>query len=216
LCLIGEYFNNVLKISLENYIVISGPCHAEEIALERLSYLTVASQNINLAKLLERILKNNYVKVKCSNDIIGTEYSAVLKNIYAIASGIANGLNYGDNFQSVLISNSIREMQRFICNISKIKRDINQTVYLGDLLVTSYSKFSRNRTFGNMIGKGYSVKTALIETNMIVEGYYAAFSAKKINSTYRTKIPIIESVYNILYKDRNPKKVFEKLSKKLN
>lgn len=216
LSVIGSYFHEKYKIPREDIGVITGPCHAEEIAMERLSYLTVASQNKQLTKTLARLLSNHYVRVKQSNDVIGTEYAAMLKNIYAIAAGIAHALNYGDNFQSVLMSNAIREMKLFIKDVHRLKRDINNSAYLGDLLVTGYSVFSRNRTFGNMIGKGYTVKAAQFEMNMIAEGYYASKSAKLINSEFRTNTPIIDAVYDILYEGKKPKKVFIKLSKKLN
>ena len=161
------------------------------------------------------MLKTKYIRTKTSNDIIGTEYAAMLKNIYAIAAGIAHALNYGDNFQSVLMSNSIREMKRFIKDVYKMKRNINNSAYLGDLLVTGYSIFSRNRTFGSMIGKGYTVKAAQLEMKMISEGYYAAKSAKLINLKYVTRVPIIDAVFSILYEGKSPEKVFKRLVKKL-
>ena len=205
------------KISepVEKIGVISGPSHAEEIAMERLSYLTVACIEKKLAKAIASMLKTQYIRTTISNDIIGTEYASMLKNIYAIASGISHALGYGDNFQSVLMSNAIREMKRFIKDVYKMKRNINNSAYLGDLLVTGYSVFSRNRTFGSMIGKGYTVKAAQIEMKMIAEGYYATQSAKMINQKYSTRIPIIDAVFSILYLQKKPKKVFKKLVKKL-
>ena len=175
--IVGEHFNEYQKIPFQNIGVITGPCHAEEVAMERLSYLTIACQDTEKASLLSNYLVSHYIKTKVSDDIIGTEYAAMLKNIFAIAAGIAHGLGYGDNFQSVLMSNSIREMKRFIQKVHKMKRNINNSAYLGDLLVTGYSTFSRNRMFGNMIGKGYTVKSAMMEMSMIAEGYYAAKSA---------------------------------------
>src|SRR5690606_24352859 len=151
--IVGEHFHVNYKVPFENIGVITGPCHAEEVALERLSYLTIACADTEKAKLVAKHLSSDYIKTKISDDIIGTEYAAMLKNKYAIAAGIAHGLGYGDNFQSVLMSNSIREMKRFIKRVHKMKRNINDSAYLGDLLVTGYSVFSRNRMFGNMIGK---------------------------------------------------------------
>ena len=151
------------------------------------------------------------MKTKISDDIIGTEYAAMLKNIYAIAAGIAHGLGYGDNFQSVLMSNAIREMKKFIKKVHKMKRNINDSAYLGDLLVTGYSTFSRNRMFGNMIGKGYTVKSAMLEMTMVAEGYYATKSAFEIKERNGAKTPIITTIYNILYGFKDPKKQFEKL-----
>ena len=178
--IVGEHFNEKYNIPLENIGVITGPCHAEEVAMERLSYLTIACQDQEKAKIVSKSIKSSYIKTKISDDIIGTEYAAMLKNIYAVAAGIAHGLGYGDNFQSVLMSNAIREMKRFIKKVHKMKRNINNSAYLGDLLVTGYSTFSRNRMFGNMIGKGYTVKSAQFEMSMIAEGYYATKSAFKI------------------------------------
>ena len=214
--IIGEHFLKYYKSPIENIGVITGPCHAEEVAMERLSYLTIACKKEENASFLSSKLRSRYIKTKISDDIIGSEYAAMLKNIFAIAAGISHGLGYGDNFQAVLMSNSIREMKRFIKKVHKMKRNINNSAYLGDLLVTGYSTFSRNRMFGNMIGKGYTVKSAILEMSMVAEGYYATKSAFKIKEKNGAVTPIIDSVYSILYKEKNPKKIFEKLTKKLN
>ena len=213
--IVGEHFNTTYNIPFENIGVITGPCHAEEVALERLSYLTIACGDAEKAKIIAKNLSSNYIKTKISDDIIGTEYAAMLKNIYAIAAGIAHGLGYGDNFQSVLMSNGIREMKKFIKKVHKMKRNINDSAYLGDLLVTGYSIFSRNRMFGNMIGKGYTVKSAQMEMSMVAEGYYAAKSAYNLNLSYGAQTPIIDAIYSILYEGKEAKKVFKKLTEKL-
>ena len=213
--IVGEHFNQKLNIPLNNIGVISGPCHAEEVAMERLSYLTIACRDTEKAEIISNCLSSHYIKTKTSDDIIGTEYAAMLKNIFAIAAGIAHGLGYGDNFQSVLMSNSIREMKRFIKKRHKMKRNINNSAYLGDLLVTGYSIFSRNRMFGNMIGKGYTVKSAMMEMSMIAEGYYASKSAYLLNQKDPAKTPIIDAVYAMLYQNKNPKTVFKKLTEQL-
>jgi glycerol-3-phosphate dehydrogenase (NAD(P)+) len=213
--IVGEHFHKTYNIPYENIGVITGPCHAEEVALERLSYLTIACADEEKAKLVAKYLSSDYIMCKTSDDIVGTEYAAMLKNIYAIAAGIAHGLGYGDNFQSVLMSNAIREMKKFIKKVHKMKRNINDSAYLGDLLVTGYSIFSRNRMFGNMIGKGYTVKSAQMEMSMVAEGYYATESAYKIVQETGAKTPIINAVYGILYQGKEPKKVFKKLAEKL-
>ncbi|MDE1205472.1 NAD(P)H-dependent glycerol-3-phosphate dehydrogenase [Tenacibaculum larymnensis] len=213
--IVGEHFHSLYNIPYENIGVISGPCHAEEVAMERLSYLTLACQDEKKAKKLSKAIAGRYIKTKISDDIIGTEYAAMLKNIYAIAAGIAHGLGYGDNFQAVLMSNGIREMKRFIKKIHKMKRNINNSAYLGDLLVTGYSTFSRNRMFGNMIGKGYTVKSAMLEMSMVAEGYYATKSAYKINQKNKAKTPIIDAVYNVLYDKKEAKDEFLKLTNRL-
>ena len=213
--IVGEHFHKMYDVPYENIGVITGPCHAEEVALERLSYLTIACGDVAKAKIMAKNLSGDYIKAKTSDDIIGTEYAAMLKNIYAIAAGIAHGLGYGDNFQAVLMSNGIREMKRFIKEVHKMKRNINNSAYLGDLLVTGYSIFSRNRMFGNMIGKGYTVKSAQMEMSMVAEGYYATNSAYKLNQKYGAKTPIIDAVYQILYEGKEAKKVFAKLTDKL-
>ncbi len=184
--------------------IICGPCHAEEVAMERLSYLTVACQREKSAEYMANVLSCRYIKTTVSDDLFGTEFSAVLKNIYALASGICAGLGYGDNFQSVLISNAIQEIENFIDEVSPIHRDVKSSAYLGDLLVTAYSKFSRNRTFGFMIGKGYSVKTAQLEMDMIAEGYYATKCLIEINKKFQVELPIVQAVYNILYEKISP------------
>ncbi len=213
--IVGEHFNQEYNIPFENIGVITGPCHAEEVALERLSYLTIACRDADKAETMAKNLASEYISCKISDDIIGTEYAAMLKNIYSIAAGIAHGLGYGDNFQSVLMSNAIREMKRFIKKVHKMKRNINNSAYLGDLLVTGYSVFSRNRMFGNMIGKGYTVKSAQMEMSMVAEGYYATKSAFLLNEVNGAKTPIINAVYAVLYENKNPKKVFKKLTEKL-
>ena len=213
--IVGEHFHEIFNIPYDNIGVITGPCHAEEVALERLSYLTIACSDKEKAKYVAKNLASYYIKTKTSDDIVGTEYAAVLKNIYSIAAGIAHGLGYGDNFQAVLISNAIREMKKFIRKVHKMKRNINDSAYLGDLLVTGYSVFSRNRMFGNMIGKGYTVKSAQMEMSMVAEGYYACKSAYNLNIEYKAKTPIIDAVYQILYEGKNAKAVFSKLTEKL-
>ncbi|GAB2761662.1 NAD(P)H-dependent glycerol-3-phosphate dehydrogenase [Salinimicrobium soli] len=213
--IVGEHFHTTYHIPYDNIGVITGPCHAEEVALERLSFLTIACADEEKAKMVAKNLSSDYINCKTSDDIVGTEYAAMLKNIYAIAAGIAHGLGYGDNFQSVLMSNAIREMKKFIKKVHKMKRNINDSAYLGDLLVTGYSVFSRNRMFGNMIGKGYTVKSAQMEMSMVAEGYYATESAYKIVQETKAKTPIINAVYAILYQGKEPKKVFKKLVEKL-
>ncbi|KQO29842.1 glycerol-3-phosphate dehydrogenase [Flavobacterium sp. Leaf82] len=213
--IVGEHFHIQYDIPYYNIGVITGPCHAEEVALERLSYLTIACGDPDKASIVAKTLSGNYIKAKISDDIIGTEYAAMLKNIYAIAAGIAHGLGYGDNFQSVMMSNGIREMKKFIRKVHKMKRNINDSAYLGDLLVTGYSVFSRNRMFGNMIGKGYTVKSAMMEMSMVAEGYYATKSAYKLNQAYGAKTPIIDAVYAILYEGKDAKSVFKKLTDSL-
>ena len=214
--IVGEHLHETYKIPFENIGVITGPCHAEEVAMERLSYLTIACQDEEKAKNLSALLTSDYIFCKNSDDIIGAEYAAMLKNIYAIAAGIAHGLGYGDNYQAVLMSNAIREMKRYIKKIHKMKRNINHSAYLGDLLVTGYSTFSRNRMFGNMIGKGYTVKSAMMEMKMVAEGYYALKSAYEINQKNEVKTPIIDAVYQIVYEGKSPKKYFKILSEQLN
>jgi glycerol-3-phosphate dehydrogenase (NAD(P)+) len=209
--IVGEHFHNSFGVAMENIGVLTGPCHAEEVAMERLSYLTIACIDEEKAKKLAFFIESRYMKTKISDDIIGTEYAAMLKNIYAIAAGIAHGLGYGDNFQSVLMSNAIREMKKFIKKVHKMKRNINDSAYLGDLLVTGYSTFSRNRMFGNMIGKGYTVKSAMLEMSMVAEGYYATKSAFQIKENNGAKTPIINAIYAILYEGKDAKKQFEKL-----
>ena len=197
--IIGEFFNQRYGIDFCQIGVITGPCHAEEVALEKLSYLTIASQNTKMATVLANQLNCRFIRTIVSDDIYGTEYSAVLKNVYAIASGICHGLGYGDNFQAVLVSNAIQEIKRFVDAVHPIDRDIKCSAYLGDLLVTAYSQFSRNRTFGNMIGKGYSVNAAQMEMNMIAEGYYAAKCIHVLNKTLKVHLPIASTVYRVLY-----------------
>ena len=213
--IVGEYIQNQYKVPLHQIGVITGPCHAEEVALERLSYLTVACQDNLVAEFMSNQLRCNFIKVITSDDIYGTEYSAVLKNVVAVAAGIAHGLGYGDNFLSVLISNAIREIQRFLDVVHPINRDIKDSAYLGDLLVTAYSKFSRNRTFGTYIGKGYSVRAAQLDMNMIAEGYYAVKSIHEINKQHGVLMPITDAVYHIVYEKTSPRLRFKQLSDQL-
>lgn len=202
--IVGSWIHKNLGVPINHIGIISGPCHAEEVAFERLSYLTIACQDIRLAKEYADLISCHFIKTTITDDIYGTEYSAVLKNIMAIASGIFHGLGYGDNFQAVLISNAIQEMKRFVDTVHPIARDIKSSAYLGDLLVTCYSQFSRNRTFGTMLGKGYSVKSAQMEMLMVAEGYYAVKCIKEINDKYQVNMPITDAVYNIIYEKVSP------------
>ncbi|SEP30933.1 NAD(P)H-dependent glycerol-3-phosphate dehydrogenase [Mucilaginibacter sp. OK283] len=213
--IIGEFLHQKYGIPFEDFIVISGPCHAEEVALEKLSYLTIASGDAALATEFAGMINTRYIKTNVSDDIYGTEWGAVLKNVYAIAGGICHGVGYGDNFQSVLISNAIRELERFVDAVHPINRDIKESAYLGDLLVTAYSQFSRNRTFGNMIGKGYTVTSAQLEMNMIAEGYYAVNCLQQVNKQYKVNMPICDAVYAILYQKHSPVVEMRLLAEKL-
>ena len=211
--LFSEHLEKNYKISSNNVAVISGPCHAEEVGMEKLSYLTMASSNVKLFKNISCAFECKFINIKMSKDIIGIEYSGMLKNIYALAIGISNGLGYGDNFQSVLMSNSIKEMKYFISKRDKKDREINNSVYLGDLLVTGYSAFSRNRMFGNMIGKGYSVRAAQSEMKMVAEGHIATKKAFQLNNKKnKAKTPILNAVYKILYEKKSSRKIFKQLS----
>ena len=212
---ISEHFRINYGINKNNIGIISGPCHAEEVALEKLSYLTVGVRIKTLGNYISKNLKSKYIKPSMSTDIVGIEYSATLKNIYSILVGICHGLGYGDNFLSVVISHCAKELKLFIRTIHQIKRDINHSAYIGDLLVTTYSIFSRNRTFGNMIGKGYSIKSAMSEMSMVVEGYYASKNAYQITKNNKDEFLFIQSVYKILYKGISPKKIVKEISEKL-
>ncbi len=207
----SEYLASNFKIPFEQIGVVSGPCHAEEVALERLSFLTVASKDQNKAKLLSEAINSRILKTRISDDVVGIELAAVLKNIYAIAAGICQGLLYGDNFQAVLMSNCAKEMSAFLNGVLPMERCIAEQHYLGDMLVTGYSQFSRNRTLGAMIGKGYSVRSAQLEMEMIAEGYYGAKCIYELNNRFKVDMPIAQTVYQILYEKRPPQEAIRKL-----
>jgi glycerol-3-phosphate dehydrogenase (NAD(P)+) len=214
--MVSEYFHKHFEVSLSSFGMIAGPCHAEEVALEKLSYLTVACSDQMQAEKMANLLNCRYVKTCTSNDTQGIECAAALKNIYAVASGICHGLgNYGDNFQAVLVTNAIQEIKRFIDVAYPILRDTNLSAYLGDLLVTAYSQFSRNRMLGSMIGKGYSVKYAQMEMNMVAEGYYAVKTIYTLNQNYKVEMPICDAVYRILYEKISPSVEIRLLAEKL-
>lgn len=214
--IVADFMMTEYGVPYHNLMVISGPCHAEEVAAEKLSYLTIAGKNQEVTTHFASLLACRFIRTIISEDITGTEYGAVLKNIYAVASGICHGVGYGDNFQAVLISNAIREMEAFLHKVHAHPREINHSAYLGDLLVTAYSQHSRNRTFGNMLGKGYSVKSAQLEMNMIAEGYYATKSMYELNAEQlHIDMPIAEAVYNIIYRNKPVKPEIEQLSLKL-
>ena len=231
--LLHEFLYQQFDFSLENYFVVSGPCHAEEVASEKLSYLTFAGNDESMTKTLSTFFETTYIKTVVNKDVIGVQYAAVLKNIYALGAGIAHGLDYGDNFLSVLIANSADEMAGFLRKagiinaevgylehgISKNKETTHHnyaaSVYLGDLLVTCYSLFSRNRTFGTMIGKGYSVKAAQLEMNMVAEGYNASKCIFDINQKFLAEMPIAQAVYEILWKSISPEEGFKAIEENL-
>lgn len=200
----SEYFHQIYNVPDENLAVLAGPSHAEEVALGRLTYLTVGCADEEKAQTLAELMASDYVKTTTSRDVIGIEYASVLKNVYAIAAGICRGLKYGDNFQAVLMANCVQEMNRFLATVHPIQRSIFESVYMGDLIVTGYSQFSRNRIFGTMIGQGYSVKSAQIEMEMIAEGYFGTKCMKEINAHLHVNMPILDAVYNILYEHISP------------
>jgi glycerol-3-phosphate dehydrogenase (NAD(P)+) len=202
--LVSDFMEKHYHVKPNDTAVIAGPCHAEEVAMEKQSYLTVASENKAFGEEVGKMLNGDFIKVHVVEDLYGVEYSAVIKNIIAIACGIAHGLNYGDNFQAVLVSNALQEIEIFVNKIAPKKRLISATAYLGDLLVTTYSQFSRNRTFGNMIGRGYSVKSAQLEMEMIAEGYYATKCIYELNKSLDLNLPVIEAVNHIIYDKISP------------
>jgi glycerol-3-phosphate dehydrogenase (NAD(P)+) len=210
--LITDYFTQYYGVPAGNIAVISGPCHAEEIALERLSYLTLACSDTDNIQLLSKVFSNHYLRNIISRDVAGIEYASVLKNVYAIVAGICHGMKYGDNFHAVFLCNAVQEMCRFIEAVSDVERDITDSVYMGDLLVTANSRFSRNRIFGTMIGKGYSVKIAQLEMEMIAEGYYGAKCIYEINARYKVPMPILNALYGILYEKKPPVTIIRKLT----
>jgi glycerol-3-phosphate dehydrogenase (NAD(P)+) len=212
---ITEYFNQTYNLPYAQLGLISGPSHAEEVALDRLSYLTVACKEDENAQKIGDMFKSNTFKVSHSTDIYGIEYAAVLKNIYAIAGGLASGLGYGDNFRAVLTAACAKELTRFVNESYPFERDTMNSVYLGDLLVTSYSSFSRNRRLGQLIGHGHTVKSALNEMTMVAEGYYAAACIKKINEKHEISMPIAEMVYDILYRRFSARKRMKELTAQL-
>lgn len=212
---VGEYMNKRYGVPFDNFGVIAGPCHSEEVALERLSYLTMVSKRMENAQTLCKKFSTHYIHANPSTDIYGTEYAAVLKNIYAICAGIAVGLGYGDNFLSVLICNAAVEMNRFLSLSYPSPRETSASAYLGDLLVTSYSQFSRNRTFGTMLGKGYSITSAAAETNMVVEGYYGAACIRQVNKRFGIEMPLADGVYRILYENGRPAHEMGKIAETL-
>lgn len=212
--LVTDYVSQYYDVPPDQIAIVGGPCHAEEIALERLSYLTLASSNTEYVNILSGVFRNHYLHNSVCCDVAGIEYASVLKNVYSIVAGICHGMKYGDNFQAVFLTNAIREMERFVDAINPLRRNITDSVYLGDLLVTAYSRFSRNRIFGTMIGKGYSVKLAQLEMEMIAEGYYGTKCIHEINGKYRVDMPILDALHAILYENKSPLTVIGELTKK--
>ena len=213
--IVGDYLFKHWNVAEHDFGVICGPCHAEEVAMERLSYLTIACQDTEKAKTMGATLNGRFMKTTLSDDIYGTEYAAILKNVIAVCAGISVGLGYGDNFRAVLVSRAIQEIERFVAAVHPIARDINEPAYLGDLLVTAYSTFSRNREFGNMVGKGYSVRAAQLEVNMVAEGYFAVKCVHAINERLKVDMPITESTYRMLYERMAPLMEMRLLSERL-
>ncbi|HUW91632.1 MAG TPA: NAD(P)H-dependent glycerol-3-phosphate dehydrogenase, partial [Bacteroidales bacterium] len=212
---VGEYLHKAYGLAYESIVIITGPSHAEEVSMEKLTYLTFASPDTSRAAAVSELFSNRWMISIISSDIFGIEYAAVMKNIYAIAAGIAHGLGYGDNFIAVLLANAAGELRRFVEALSPEPRDITDSPYLGDLLVTGYSAFSRNRTLGNMIGKGFTVQNALLEMTQVAEGYYAANCINEIKKKYNFEIPIASTVYRILYLNSSPAREIRNLTKTL-
>lgn len=214
--IIVDYIHNKFDVPYDKLAVIGGPCHAEEVAREKLSFLTVASESEEIRNRVSELINCRYLRTRFTDDVIGTEYAAVLKNIYALANGIGNGLGYGDNFQAVFIANAQSEMERFLDAVRKEGEDRNGSHYLGDLLVTAYSQFSRNRTFGIMLGRGYSVESIQVEMNMVAEGYYATKCISKVMEDHDIEMPILQAVYDIVYHHKPAQVVFKNLIERLN
>jgi glycerol-3-phosphate dehydrogenase (NAD(P)+) len=212
---ISQFLHTQYHVPQNMLANISGPCHAEEVAAEKLSYLTFSSPDFELANELASLFENRFMRTSCTTDLVGTEYASVIKNIFAIAAGISIGLGYGDNFRAVLVSEAMEEMNYFLKNVNPCDRDILSPPYLGDTLVTAYSQFSRNRTFGLMIGSGYTINSAILELNMVAEGYYASNAIRYICNANKLEMPIADAVYNILYGKASPAAEFNTLSEKL-
>lgn len=222
--LMNEYLHLQLGCKESNYVTLMGPCHAEEVAAEKLSYLTFSSFDIALASKISTYFKTPFINTIVNSDVFGVQYASVLKNIYALGAGIAHGLGYGDNFQSVFVANAAGEIKRFLDAIKKAQKldieidsniDYDSSVYLGDLLVTCYSLLSRNRSFGNMIGKGFDVKTTKLAMQMVAEGYPASKSIHNLNEKINVFMPIAESIYKILWEDKKPVEIFQQIEKNL-
>lgn len=209
--IVTEYMTSEFGCKDENMMVIGGPCHAEEVALDRLSYLTIGCHDTEKSRQFAQLISGKKLKTIISDDVAGIEYGAVLKNVYAIAAGIISGMKAGDNFMAMMVCNAIREMRAFVDTVAPMQRDINRSAYLGDLLVTAYSKFSRNHNFGSMIGKGYSVKAAMMEMEMVAEGYYGTKCIHQINAIYGVPMPILDCVYSILYENMKPKRAIDRI-----
>ncbi|WP_138483259.1 NAD(P)H-dependent glycerol-3-phosphate dehydrogenase [Dyadobacter bucti] len=213
--LVTDWIAREYHIGLNETCVIAGPCHAEEVALEKQSYLSIASTECATSEDFAKLMTCRYIAANPLDDLYGVEYAAVMKNIIALACGITHGLGYGDNFQAVLVSNAMEEIGNFVTALDPRERNMSSSAYLGDLLVTAYSQFSRNRLFGNMIGRGYSVKAAQLEMKMIAEGYFATKSINELNKKYHVNLPITTAVYRILYEDQAPALVMDELKKLL-
>lgn len=209
---VSDFLHTAFRVSPLQIACVSGPCHAEEVARERLSYLTIASESNELSSSVAALFHCRFIHTSVSDDIRGIEYAAVLKNVYAIAAGIANGLGYGDNFKAVLISFCLREMEHFLAKLGIENSRVNESAYLGDLLVTAYSQFSRNRTFGNMLGRDYSVSSAQMEMKMVAEGFYSAKQLFLLNQKVKAVMPVLDAVYAIIYEAQSPGVVFDRLA----
>ncbi len=236
--LLNDYLKVAFDLPIENYFTVLGPCHAEEVAQEKLSYLTFSGLDSEVVDEIAAAFTTPYLNTITNSDIYGVQYAAVLKNIYAVGSGIAHGLDYGDNFLSVLIANAADEMAGFLRKAGIINAEVGYideerlikahlplpskhhqnyaaSVYLGDLLVTCYSLHSRNRAFGNMVGKGYSVKAAQMEMSMVAEGYIASRCMNDINEKVKANMPIAKAIYSILWEGASAKTSFKELEGKL-
>lgn len=209
---VAEYMVKKYGVDPRRMIVIGGPCHAEEVALDRISYLTIGCEDLAYAEALGRCMVSHSLRTILSTDVQGIEFAAVLKNVYAIVSGIIHGMKGGDNFTAMTVSNAIRELERFVYAVDARERNICDSVYLGDVLVTSFSKFSRNHNFGAMIGKGYSVKAALMEMEQTAEGYYGTRCIYEINKKYGVDMPILDGLYSILYEGQAPRRALARIA----
>lgn len=215
--LLSDFLVEHVGFDVHDYAAITGPCHAEEVAQERLSYLTFSGLDDPFTEAVASAFRSPYIRVTHNHDIWGAQYAAVLKNIYAIGAGMAHGLDYGDNFLSVFITSCYREMHQYLVahfeanHPGGVRPDFHTSAYLGDLLVTCYSLHSRNRTFGTMIGKGYSIKAAMLEMNMVAEGYYASRGMQTISGQCGIEMPLAQKVYQVLWEGRDAAVCFQEI-----
>jgi len=208
---ISGVLKDILGDDFKNIVALSGPSHAEEVILGHPTTLVSASESQESAEIIQKLFSNHTLRTYKSNDVLGVELGGAMKNVIAIAAGICDGIGYGDNSKAALLTRGMGEISKLGRAMGAEPSTFQGLSGFGDLIVTCLSKHSRNRSVGQAIGEGKSLQKVLNEMSMVAEGVLSAKSIHRLRKKYKVEMPIHEAIYNVLFKDVNPKKCVQNL-----